>query len=181
MIRSKLEMYSLYEKGEFGNRFECWPSLQAMLNSDCPDGQINMRHRTNGLSGFLYMNLSRSDVLEIMGREVIPEREIPFTKGDQKDARFRTFQGEVVEDENGWSLHYSMLKEPMRSDLLKAGLYAQGLRARLLVRHFFDQSSYENLTHIFNQYPKHVVEFTCFSRSVGVLGWNTVFWEVRYY
>jgi hypothetical protein len=26
-----------------------------------------------------------------------------------------------------------------------------------------------------------LVEFSCFGRSVGVLGWNTLFWEVRKY
>jgi hypothetical protein len=174
-------MYRRYEQGEFGNRFECWGTLREALESDTPEGELNIRHRTNGLSGFLYMNLSRSEVMDIIERDNLRISECHFTRGDQKEARYRTFQGEVQEDEHGWSLHYSFLKEPMRPALLKDGRFAQGLIARSLIRTFMDVQSYENLISLFDRFPSHVVEFTSFSRGVGILGWNTVFWEVRSY
>jgi len=180
-IKNKLEMYRRYEDMEFGNQFPCWKTVREMLDSDVPDGCLNIRHKTLGLSGFLYMNLSREEALSIIQEKGFSESNIHLTAGDQRDSKFRTFQGEVQEDEHGWSLHYSCLREPMRPALSKAGKYAHGLQARQLLRHYMDPPSYENLINLFDRFPGHAVEFTCFSRGVGVLGWNTVFWEVRDY
>lgn len=179
-IRNKIEMYDLYERGDFGNRFECWPSLDALIQSDHP-GPFNIRHKTLGLSGWIYMNLSRSQLIQTVRDKNLRPYECHFTAGDQADARYRTFQGEVQEDEHGWSLHYSFARLPMRPALAEHGAFAQGLAARWLIRRFMDAPSYENLLDLFDRYPGHVVEFTCFSRKVGVLGWNTVYWEVRSY
>jgi hypothetical protein len=67
--------------------------------------------------------------------------------------------------------------------------HIEGIRAVLLLKQYMDVMSFEKLSDLlscqldgsneeFNfKYP--IVEFACFSKPVGVLKWNTLFWEVR--
>ena len=71
-------------------------------------------------------------------------------------------------------------------------LYAHGLRASCLLQKYMDIASWETLNSILGcqiysrmvenevlnfKYP--IVEFACFDRAIGVLGWNSLFWEIR--
>lgn len=59
--------------------------------------------------------------------------------------------------------------------------YSVGMQAFELMQHHMDQESWMNLQWLFSKYPDSTIEFSVFGRSVGTLGWNTVFWEVRNY
>ena len=72
-------------------------------------------------------------------------------------------------------------------------LHAQGLQAVGLLQKYMDDRSWDMLNQILGcqvdevntfgdqtlnfTYP--IVEFACFDRPIGVLGWNALFWEVR--
>jgi hypothetical protein len=70
--------------------------------------------------------------------------------------------------------------------------YENGLRASAVLQTYMDTPSWEKLSQILGcqiedwlvededlnfAYP--IVEFACFDRTIGVLGWNTLFWEIR--
>lgn len=50
-----------------------------------------------------------------------------------------------------------------------------------ILRMILDTRSSENLERLYDMYPGHVIEFSVFKRPVGILGWNTIFWEVKRY
>jgi hypothetical protein len=177
-IENKLQMYELYEKGDFGNKFPCWNNLEDYLASGYEE-PVALRHKTNGLSGFFLPNLTKEEVKKKIEFMALGRNEIHITACAPDE--LRTIQGEVVNNENGTELFYSYLKKPMRQALKEGGIIATGLRAISLIAQHFDINSYENLIDLFQKYPEHVVEFTCFRRSVGELRWNTVVWEVRSY
>ncbi len=56
-----------------------------------------------------------------------------------------------------------------------------GLQALLILRRYLDAPSFDNLQWILETYCDSVVELSAYPMGVGVLGWNTLFWEVRNY
>jgi hypothetical protein len=108
-----------------------------------------------------------------------------------------TFQGEVAATERGLDLRYSFVQMHQQRlwELDQPGVvqYATGLRASALLQKYMDASSWEMLNEILscqlgdnNSYGNPLlnftyptVEFSCFDIPVGVLGWNTLFWECR--
>lgn len=59
--------------------------------------------------------------------------------------------------------------------------HMSGLRALLLLQCYLDAPSWDNLCTIRTDYRDSVVELSVYACSVGVLRWNTLFWEVRNY
>lgn len=171
-------MYELYEAGEFGNRFECWPTLAAYLESGYEE-PISIRHRTNGLSGFFYYALSREEIIATIKRLGLTDNDIHLTAGDS--GLKRTVQGEVTLTEDGYYLYYSNIDLDMRRALAREGQVVTGLKAKAILETFMDVPSYENLQDLLERYENPVIEFTCFTKGCGILGWNTVTWEVRHY
>ena len=57
--------------------------------------------------------------------------------------------------------------------------HVNGWRAHALLREFLDGDSWEALQWIWDNYPDHVVELSSYPFGVGVLRWNTLFWDVR--
>ena len=71
-------------------------------------------------------------------------------------------------------------------------IHAEGLQAVALLQKYMDDRAWDMLNHLLGcqhgpdgtrgdelnfTYP--IIEFACFDRPIGVLGWNTLFWEVR--
>lgn len=54
-----------------------------------------------------------------------------------------------------------------------------GLQATLLLKRYMDDMSWTAINDILNEYHYPIVEFACFRRPLGLLGWNSVIWEVR--
>ena len=79
------------------------------------------------------------------------------------------------------SMTYTDVRLPMRSALAQRTLHADGLMALGLLKCYLDDPSYDNMMNLLDEYPDHVVEFTAFSRGMGVLGWASCVWEVRRY
>lgn len=94
----------------------------------------------------------------------------------------QTLQGEVQLSERWLDLRYTFVKKPMRESLAEQELYASGLKAIWLLKTYFDPASYDWLQHLFDAYPGHVIEFSCFSVNWGTIpNRNTVVWECRLY
>ena len=93
-----------------------------------------------------------------------------------------TIQGEVMKTHLGFVLWYTTIKEPMNSALKKESLYAEGLKAYLLLKNYLSESSYEDLIALMELFPESSIEFSSYRVPVGNLpGRNTVIWEVRDY
>jgi len=56
-----------------------------------------------------------------------------------------------------------------------------GIRALEILRFFLDPPSMDKLEEVMSNYPQAVVELSTYPIGVGILGWNTLFWEVRNY
>jgi len=82
----------------------------------------------------------------------------------------------------GFVLWYTTVKEPMNSGLEKESLYAQGLKAQILLKTHMSELSYEDLIALMELFPNSAIEFSCYRIPVGIIsGRNTVIWEVRNY
>jgi hypothetical protein len=73
---------------------------------------------------------------------------------------------------------YSGVGMRLAYDVMKQ---AQGLVALTLLRQHLDAPSLDTLWDILRDYRDSVVELSSYPMGVGVLGWNTLFWEVRDY
>lgn len=142
---------------------------------------VNFRHR-RGVGGFIYYGISADSAVErycwLLVNGVRPS-DIHITEGDIGDAG-RRLQGEI---ELGCPLYlfYSRLQMVMRPALEQGGLHAFAGDATRILKTDMDRPSYDNFLRLQADYPDHVIEFTTYREPVGVLGWNTVFWEVRAY
>ncbi len=92
-----------------------------------------------------------------------------------------TFHGEVQHVGGGLLLTWSKAKCNQRQAFKEDLRSASPGQGYWLVRHYMDNASWDNLWVLLETWPDHVVEFSCFDKGVGELGWNTVFWEVRDY
>lgn len=88
---------------------------------------------------------------------------------------------EVTQAYGGLTLTYATVQDHMRPALREHRKDASGLRALTIMRHFLDAPGREVVEGLLEQFPNHVIEFTCMSKSYGTLGWQSVVWEVRNY
>lgn len=51
----------------------------------------------------------------------------------------------------------------------------------MIMRHCACDRGRQVIEDLMNEYPDHVIEFTCMTKPYGTLGWKTVVWEVRNY
>lgn len=92
-------------------------------------------------------------------------------------------QGEFQQSTLTIYLNYSRIKGIPNQQAMSSrpSEHAWGIKARRILQHFLDPVSYDNVDRLMDLFPDAVVEFSTFRVSVGDLGWNTVFWEVRGY
>lgn len=184
-VLNKLQMRQLYYNLEFGNRWSAWTGTDFLTLNDDPfeyyllmyngKPEIELPEYTAGGSKRYIQNLIlhwvyqfnlNSDWITVTGRFQEPRI---------------ILQGEVQRSENYYDLFYSTEQLVMREALKKQSYSVDGLQAKLLLQSKLDTPSFDNLNSLFERFPDSVIEFTCYERSVGLLNWNTVFWEVRNY
>jgi hypothetical protein len=54
-----------------------------------------------------------------------------------------------------------------------------GVPAINILRRYLDAASWDNLCMLLQEYRDSIIELSAYDCSVGVLGWNTLFWDVR--
>ncbi|HEY3379724.1 MAG TPA: hypothetical protein VGL77_19795 [Armatimonadota bacterium] len=184
-IKDKPTMRALYERGQFGNRFQTWP-LDAARRGELtfPIGLmyngrpgIRLPHYAQPIANVFVLCLLL-DHWQALGCDLSL---VTVSQSDCTSNAGRVIQGEVMRDEHYLSLTYTRVDDIMRSALATETRHADGLAAQLMLRAAMDAPSWDTLQDIWERYPDAVVEFTVFNRGVGTLGHNTVFWEVREY
>lgn len=196
-VTNKSEVTDLAIEGAFGNSGLVWGSYEELLQSNYR-GPVAVRYRRPGQ--WCKYNVSFNSISDIVDdwvkkgalrKYVFFNQMMEYPSG----ALGVKIQGEISRPEFhqpdrciNWDLYYSYVNEPMRPALQKAGQHAYGLHAMAIVRYYLCPSSFEDLMTIFDKWPGAVVEFSTFSRRVGIVkgrhtnfGRNTVFWEVREY
>lgn len=176
MITTKRQMYELYCAGAFGNRTRQWDSFAHYLQEGAPC-PVNVRDRAPGGRFTFAVGFSLAE----LERECWTRREGNYVLGEATPDHALTLNAELVLDPH-WKLWHSFAPVTMRRALREHALWAEGLSARLICQSCMDPSSWADLGELIDSYPGHAIEFSCYSRHVGVIPCrNTVFWEVRAY
>lgn len=167
--------------GLWGNRLAIWP-----LADFVDDGNLLARYvlRYLGAAGgaWCFYHLMAEQIPEAVMR-IVSEGGDPslITVNRQAPPHLSTLNAEYLNEGRGW-LFYSIAPLPMREALRLHPRHADGLRARLILKHFLSPASYADLEPILECYPDHVIEVSAFSCCLGDLpGRNAVVWEVRQY
>lgn len=178
-VPDKKTMYSLYERGLFGNGLKNYNTLQECI--DNADGLVGVRCRQIG--GPCVAMKTPVELQEAMrGLFARGWREPDFIYGQSPDHHHQVIQGEVMRSENHYDFTYTTVKAAMRPALAQETKHAQGITAIALLKHHLWPASYEDLIELLDTYDGAVVEFTAFDREIGTCpNRNAVIWEVRHY
>lgn len=181
-VKSKTDMYALYHRGLFGNRLQTWRSLEDYFASNF-DGKVVLRYSGPQGGKWAAYEVERRCVQGIVSEWVSEGADLQLVTLNESapDAEL-ILQGEVMRSTEYFSIRYSRLKAPMRIGLSEAPEHVGGVQAVLFLKGTMDPSSWDDLQILFDTYPDSVIEFSTWSRDVGVCPRrNTVFWEVRNY
>lgn len=182
-VTSKIDFVRRYQAGEFGNRAPTWDHLSEWerdpMGIDQPDGCLfHIRNRIAG--GPTWYNLTR-DQLVIKWRKLENKgKAYNLYISSMAPHQHNAIQGEIRQSGNHYDLIYSLEKGiPMRNALQRPR-YATGTIVHPMLQHHFDPWSYEWMLCLLEDYPDHVLEFSCFNVNWGTIpGRNVVWWEVR--
>jgi hypothetical protein len=182
-ILNKREFFELWEAGCLGNRTRLWRDPEQAVRDakrlEIPEIGFRQMGRAGGGA---WEKVPRSRVIETASRWREAGRS--FILDDGAPDEYRTCQGEIARTYRGLEGYIEVGGHlPMRQALAAGLMKSVGPAMVLaLLDRFMDPSSRDDLDAIWDLYPDATVEFTCFSRDVGVLpGRNTLFWEVRDY
>lgn len=187
-IKTKAENYKLYHAGAFGNKPSTWNSYEEMMSSG-NELPYAIRYKKPGSKWCIYSLLPFQrnkdgfygpEVMEEWIKEGADPKLFEFSAMGTSD-NYILIQGEIRRSENYYDFLYSTYLAPMRIALAKEPRYATGITAVRLISDNLDASSQDNLDKLFREYSDSIVEFSCYSKAVGELRWNTIFWEVRNY
>ena len=177
-VNSKADFVKRYKKGEFGNASPSWDSIDDFLTSRAdPSQPYHLRNRVKGGPTFYdvdgdYVRQFRKD------HGASPN----FYISSMAPTAKTVIQGEVMQSPEGLYLYYTHVKKPMRDALKEWSRGVNGLIACKLLELYLNPKDLDWLKILLDRYPGHVVEFSTYSIEWGtLLGYNTVFWEVRQY
>ncbi len=182
-IDNKDECYLLYNHNIFGNRALAWDSYEGLLKSGWK-GQVCIRgRRTQIARGKVVYNVDINEVPKIIKqfeKQGIFKHHLSFNQSMPDE--HLVIQGEVMRTFLGLSLWYTTKKVPMNKALSLESLYAEGLRAKLLLETNMFPSSYSDIEALLELFPDSAIEFSTYDICVGnIPNRNTVVWEVRNY
>ncbi|MCK9595579.1 hypothetical protein M0R19_00110 [Candidatus Pacearchaeota archaeon] len=180
-IKTKEECYALYQSGFFGNKPLTWNSYEEII-ADGWLGKVSMRSKKGAIRTSVKYKVPVENIQEMikeMGREGVLEKEITFNESMPDD--YISIQGEITRNENGLCLFYSTLKEPMNIALKQNSSQVEGLRAKIMLQNKISNQSYEDLMNIMDMFPNDIVEFSSWTKPVGLDKKDTIIWEVRNY
>jgi hypothetical protein len=178
-VLTKVDFVRRYQVSEFGNRAPTWDNIEEFLQSQYR-GLVHIRNRAAG--GPTWYDVPAENVMtmyySILDRNKATEKSLYFS--GMAPTEKTTFQGEVVQSTNYLDLFYSHVPLPMRGSLLQGGRQVSGLKALWLMKTYMDPSSFDWVQELLEEYPGHVIEFSCYSANWGTVPHrNTVIWEVR--
>jgi len=157
-----------------GNRFRSWDNVKVFEASGY-EGLVSVRSKVPG--GPCYYDVTAEEALRLA-----PGMPGGYNITEASPVDDIVIQGEVTYLPGGLHLFCSFEKDHMRGALKRAGRYYNRLTAKTVLCHTVDYNSLCDIVELLNEYEDHVVEFTTYSRCVGVLPHRrTVIWEVRRY
>jgi len=174
-VTTKRRMYELVERGRLGNYPRWWRSIEQM-RADGYRGHVSLRSLEVANPVRLY-HVPADQLQKCFESLPACQREAGIVFSEDPPDEKRVIQGEW----DGYELHYTFAKHPMRIAFDEQSLHASGPRARLILRSYLQASDYEWLDELTNDFPGHVVEFSAFSVPVGLLNTYMLVWEVRAY
>lgn len=180
-VLTKGDFVRRYKAGEFGNASITWNSVPEYLASDY---KYPVHFRNRVANGLTWYNVEWQHAVPLYARilsEGVKSDDIYVSA--MAPHHLNVIQGEVQRSNKHIDLFYSTAPDvPMRDALNQGAQQVHGATARLLLRFYLNQRSYEWLEWLLDSYPNHVVEFSVFQKCWGTIpGHNTVFWEVRKY
>ena len=181
-VNSKRENYLLMAKGVFGNKLRTWYSLDAFLWDWRKGFEGTVTIRYSGKEGGRFCMYNVNDIAGAIISAIVKgaDEQLFIINESAPDTRL-LIQGELMHNENGYVLFYSTEKGKMR-DMLKNGVHAFGLQAKMLLQKYLFPSSYDDVQELLDKFPDSVIEFSAYDTTVGdCIGRNTVIWEVRNY
>lgn len=168
-------MYAAMRAGMFGNINPHWYTFDEYSKSRYR-GQVGIRSTIPG--GRCIYNVNCGCVRRNLAKHWPSGG---YTISPMIDSKRLLIQGEICRTVGGLYLYYSTHKSPMRTALAAEPRQAEGIKVKILLEHYLDLYSQENLYNLLDYYEGAVVEFSTFSMGVGILKYNTVIWEVRHY
>lgn len=174
-ITNKVRMYEVLAAGGFGNAVEQWFSVEDFVRND-PHNDRLFGIRSLRPGGRCDYDVPAADVPARC-------REWPggFNISPMQPEWALVLQGELCRDPD-LRLFYSTLHKPMRKALAEGGQNVRGVVAQVMLQHFLDPSSYEDLMVLLDRYLDHVVEFSAYRVGVGAdRRRRCVVWECRKY
>ena len=186
---TKTEMVRRMRRGEFGNTLRTWWSWEEFVR-DAPGIIARYDEWKRDPGPYDAMFRMRTKVAngkfrpDITPYYLTPEDFETHYLGNAAPDGVRLIQGEFYDGnwaDPGPYFLYSFARTHMVAALRDHPQQAQGERALAIIRHFMDAESWDNFQRLRNDFPDHVIEFTVFGCATGVLGLNTIFWEVRSY
>ena len=191
-INSKRESYEKYFAGEFGNTLQFWKTIWDYQNwiyeetgYERTKKLVALRtiHKPGIQLPYYCTPQSYDNIISIafewMEKYNIKSQDITVNEVGPDDAI--VIQGEIQRSVLYYDLRYTTYPAVMREAFKHENKHTHGLEVCRVIDKFMDTPSKEKLTELFNDYPDSIIEFSTYNKSVGKLGWNTVFWEVRNY
>lgn len=185
-LTNKTRMYRALNSGLLGNHMPTWngadPELRTLIDQKQIGPLVSIRAMTVSASIKKYHVPVETlfDLFESVEKQYgLSRKHLTVCEAPPDD--FRTIQGEVSITERGLSLFSSFATLPMRNALEKDGTMSYRLKASSLLKQYLDACDCDWLHELLELYPDHTIEFTGFTRRVGVLNRRMLIWEVRAY
>jgi len=179
-IKNKIECYTLYESGFFGNKIRTWNTLQKVLDSN-HQGTVSIRSKK--ISWKTKFNIPVQELptlINYLKKQNINVSELTFN--ETPPDHHLIFQGEIMRTPNGLYFLYSNEKAPMKIALRKQSKSITGIQTQNLLKAHLDPNSLNNIFELLDLFPNDIIEFSTFSINLGnIKGRNTIIWEVRGY
>lgn len=168
-VNTKAEMYQLLQAGAFGNTARQWNIYTDLVASDY-----------RGLVGVRSMLVGGKFLPHVPFEQVVDAPNCIYNEMQNDD--YILLQGETYRSVNGLYVYASTVKKPMRQALREGGRHFFRSAARAALEVTLWPSDIDALNGLMADYPESVVEFSTYSRAVGILPMsNTLIWEVRNY
>lgn len=182
-VLTKDDMYRRLKNLEFGNIIRSWGTLEEMKASGTTQ-PFAIRTKVPGGAFLSYIAQADAEyAVEDFLHLGYKLTELIFSEhfGYEKFA----IQGELCHSVHGLGAKVTFSPTPMRDAFTKNERikYLGHFESRTLLNTYLDQASFDNMESLLENFPDHVIELTCarIGSKIGVLGWNTVIWEVRKY
>ena len=183
-IENKIECYSLYQNGFFGNRPKMWNTCEEIIKSGYKGNvTIRTKDRIGGL-GITKYNVKLENIEDEISKISLQNVNLSeITFNESMPDNLLLIQGELSRTYEGLYFNYSTEKTPMNIALRgKNAEVATGIKAKTLLKTNLTDESYQDLEIIMDTFPNDIIEISAWGKNVGDTPLrNAIVWEVRNY